>query len=46
MHEILSHPWINYNCLPIEIVPYKPVVDIKEIKPNIVQYLVQKYLKF
>lgn len=43
MHEIINHPWLNYHCFPIEIIPYKPVVDIKEIKPQIVQYLVQKY---
>ena len=42
MHEIISHPWLNYHCFPIELIPYKPVVDIKEIKNNIVQYLIQK----
>ena len=42
MSEIFSHPWLNYNCFPVEIIPYKPVVDLKEIKPQIVQYLVQK----
>lgn len=42
MSEIFSHPWINYNCFPVEIIPYKPVVDLKEINPKIVQYLVQK----
>ena len=42
MQEIIAHPWLNYHCFPIELVPYKPVVDIKEIKNNIVQYLMQK----
>ena len=42
MSEIFSHPWLNYNSFPVEIIPYKPIVDIKEIKPHIVQYLVQK----
>ena len=43
MTEILLHPWMNHNnSFPVEIIPYKPVVDIKEIKPHIVQYLVQK----
>ena len=42
MSEIILHPWINHNHSPIEIVPYKPVVDIKELKPQIVQYLIQK----
>ena len=42
MTEIFSHPWINHNQSPVEFVPYKPVVDLKEIKPQIVQYLIQK----
>ena len=42
MSEIFAHPWLNYNSFPVEIIPYKPVVDLKEVKPQIVQYLVQK----
>jgi len=43
MHEIMSHPWLNYHSFPVEIIPYKPVVDMKEIKPHIVKYLVKKH---
>lgn len=42
MSEIFAHPWLNFTSLPIEIYPYKPSVDIKEIRPEIVQYLVNK----
>jgi serine/threonine protein kinase len=42
MSEILTHPWLNYNAFPIEIIPYKPSVDVKEVRREIVQYLVQK----
>ena len=40
--EIFNHPWINQNSFPVEIVPYKPIVDAKEIKHHIVKYLVEK----
>jgi hypothetical protein len=43
MAEIFEHPWINYNSLPVEIVQYKPIVDIKELNPEIVQYLIKKH---
>jgi hypothetical protein len=45
MHEILSHPWMNNfgQLSHIEIIPYKPVVDTKEIRREIVLYLMQKH---
>ncbi|CAF0801397.1 unnamed protein product [Brachionus calyciflorus] len=43
MSEIFAHPWLNFNSFPVELIPYKPNVDTKEIKMEIVQYLVQKH---
>jgi len=42
MQEILRHPFLTYQLGPIEIVPYKPCGEIREINKNIVKYLVLK----
>jgi hypothetical protein len=42
MNEIFAHPWLNYNSPPVETIPYKPFVELKELKPQIVEYLVKK----
>lgn len=39
MQEILRHPFLTYQLGPIEIVPYKPRVDTREINKNIIKYL-------
>jgi hypothetical protein len=43
MSEILRHPFLNYQLGPIELTPYKPRTDIRDINRNILRYLTLKY---
>ncbi|CAF1628583.1 unnamed protein product, partial [Didymodactylos carnosus] len=43
MQEILRHPFMNYQMSPIEIIPYKPSTDLREINQSIIKYLITKH---
>ncbi|CAF4374883.1 unnamed protein product, partial [Adineta steineri] len=43
MQEILRHPFLVHHLGPIELIPYKPNSDMKEINKNIIRYLVFKH---
>jgi serine/threonine protein kinase len=42
MQEILRHPFLISQLGPIELTPYKPHSDAKEINKNIIRYLAFK----
>ncbi len=42
MQEILRHPFLVLQLGPIELTPYKPHADTKEINKNIIRYLAFK----
>ena len=42
MQEILRHPFLISQLGPIELIPYKPHADVKEINKNIIRYLAFK----
>ena len=39
MQEILHHPFLINELGPIELTPYKPHADVKDINRNIIRYL-------
>ncbi|CAF0778104.1 unnamed protein product [Rotaria sordida] len=41
--EILCHPFLTDILGPIELIPFKPHVDLREINQNIIRYLAIKY---
>ncbi|CAF2327643.1 unnamed protein product [Rotaria sp. Silwood2] len=41
--EILRHPFLTDLLGPIELMPFKPHVDLREINQNIIRYLAIKY---
>ncbi|UJR13676.1 hypothetical protein I4U23_000688 [Adineta vaga] len=43
MQEILRHPFLTAQSGPIELIPFKPNSDGKEINRNIVKYLALKH---
>jgi hypothetical protein len=42
MQEILRHPFLTNQLGPIELTPYKPHSDVREINRNIIRYLAFK----
>jgi serine/threonine protein kinase len=42
MQEILHHPFLISQLGPIELTPFKPYSDTKEINKNIIRYLAFK----
>jgi hypothetical protein len=42
MAEIIRHTYLTYQSGPIELTPYKPHADIKDINRSILRYLTIK----
>jgi serine/threonine protein kinase len=42
MQEILRHPFLINQLGPIELTPYKPYADVKDVNKNIIRYLAFK----
>ena len=42
MQEILRHPFLVLQLGPIELTPFRPYSDMKEINKNIIRYLTLK----
>lgn len=42
MQEILRHPFLVLQLGPIELTPFRPYSDMKEINKNIIRYLTMK----
>lgn len=42
MQEILRHPFLVLQLGPIELIPFRPYSDMKEINKNIIRYLTLK----
>jgi len=42
MQEILRHPFLINQLGPIELTPYKPHADVKDVNRNIIRYLAFK----
>ena len=42
MQEILRHPFLIHQLGPIELTPYKPHADERELDRNILKYLAFK----
>jgi len=42
MQEILRHPFLVQQLGPIELTPFKPQSDIKEINRSVIRYLSHK----